>query len=208
MKNAARSWFRITALGLALTATACVDNSTDTGNAPAAAEAVAAAPVVVMTTNKGSVEIELYPDKAPASVENFLNYAESGFYDGTVFHRVIPEFMIQGGGYDGDGNRKDTRPPISNEADNGLKNTVGTIAMARTSAPDSATAQFFINVKENTFLDHKDKTPQGWGYAVFGKVIAGMDVVKAIETTPTADAGGAFRNQPTETVIIESIRKK
>jgi cyclophilin family peptidyl-prolyl cis-trans isomerase len=207
MKSVARPWHSITALGLALVIAACSGSNGENENAGDTNEA-GSNPVVVMTTNKGSVEIELYPDKAPVSVENFLSYVDSGFYDGTIFHRVIPDFMIQGGGYDADRNRKETRPPIKNEADNGLKNTVGTIAMARTSAPDSATAQFFINVKDNAFLDHKGTTPQGWGYAVFGKVVSGMDVVEAIENSPTSDGGGAFKNLPTEPVIIESMKRK
>ncbi len=165
-------------------------------------------PVVAMKTNLGEVEIELYPEKAPATVENFLAYVDDHFYDGTIFHRVIPNFMIQGGGYDADHQHKKTRAPIKNEADNGLKNEVGTIAMARTSDPDSATAQFFINVKDNGFLDFKSKTLQGWGYAVFGKVTRGLDVVRKIENTPTSNHGGAFQNAPDEPVIIESVRRK
>jgi cyclophilin family peptidyl-prolyl cis-trans isomerase len=165
-------------------------------------------PVVSMKTNKGVITIELYPDKAPKSVENFLAYAESGFYDGTIFHRVIPAFMIQGGGYTSGLERKETRPPVANEANNGLKNQVGTVALARTSDPHSATSQFFVNVKDNAFLDFKSETPQGWGYTVFGKVIEGMDVVNAIEHTPTSDRGGAFQNLPEDQVIIESVTMK
>jgi cyclophilin family peptidyl-prolyl cis-trans isomerase len=165
-------------------------------------------PVVTVKTNKGTITLELYPDKAPKSVENFIAYAESGFYDGTIFHRVIPQFMIQGGGYTAGLDRKDTRPPVQNEANNGLKNELGTIAMARTSDPHSASSQFFINVKNNAFLDFKSETPQGWGYTVFGKVIEGIDVVHAIENTPTSDRGGAFANLPTDQVVIESVSVK
>ncbi len=161
-----------------------------------------------MKTNKGRIEIELYPDKAPKTVENFLSYVDDGYYDGTIFHRVIADFMIQGGGYDPNRDRKATRDAVANEANNGLKNEVGTIAMARTSDPHSATAQFFINVKDNKFLDFTAETPGGWGYAVFGKVVEGMDVVRVIEQVPTSDKGGAFRDLPNEEVVIESIRRK
>ena len=164
--------------------------------------------VVIVQTNMGAIEIELYPDEAPATVENFLEYVDDEFYDGTVFHRVIEDFMIQGGGYDSDQNKKPTREPVKNEADNGLKNTTGTVAMARTSVPDSATSQFFINVADNEFLDFKSATPTGYGYAVFGKVISGIDVVEAIETAPIVEGQGAFKQSPKETVIIESIRRK
>ena len=165
-------------------------------------------PVVTMKTNKGTITLELYPDKAPKSVENFIAYAESGFYDGTIFHRVIPDFMIQGGGYTAGLDRKDTRPAVQNEANNGLKNELGTIAMARTSDPNSAISQFFINVKNNAFLDFKSETPQDWGYCVFGKVTDGIDVVHAIEHAPTSDRGGAFQNLPTDQVVIESVTVK
>jgi cyclophilin family peptidyl-prolyl cis-trans isomerase len=165
-------------------------------------------PVVTMKTNKGTITLELFPDKAPKSVENFVAYADAGFYDGTIFHRVISDFMIQGGGYTAGLDRKETRPPVPNEANNGLKNELGTIAMARTSDPNSATSQFFVNVKNNAFLDFKSETPQGWGYTVFGKVIDGIDVVHAIEHTPTSDRGGAFANLPTDQVVIESVTVK
>jgi len=209
MKIATRSWLKIT--GLAFVLTLAVGACSGGGDEPAGEDAGAAAnsnPVVVLKTSKGTIELELYPDKAPATVENFLQYVDDGFYDGTVFHRVIPDFMIQGGGYVADQTKKESRPPVKNEADNGLKNTDGTVAMARTSIPDSATAQFFINVKDNSFLDHTAPTPQGYGYAVFGKVIAGMDVVETIENTPTKDGGGAFRNLPEESVVIESASRK
>jgi peptidyl-prolyl cis-trans isomerase A (cyclophilin A)/peptidyl-prolyl cis-trans isomerase B (cyclophilin B) len=166
------------------------------------------APVVIVQTNLGAIEIELYPDKAPTTVENFLQYVDDEFYDGTVFHRVIEDFMIQGGGYDTDENKKPTREPVKNEADNGLKNTTGTVAMARTSVPDSATSQFFINVADNEFLDFKSATPTGYGYAVFGKVVSGIDVVETIETAPIVKGQGAFKQSPEETVVIETIRRK
>jgi cyclophilin family peptidyl-prolyl cis-trans isomerase len=166
------------------------------------------APVVIIQTNLGAIEIELYPDKAPATVDNFLEYVDDEFYDGTVFHRIIEDFMIQGGGYDTDENKKPTREPVKNEADNGLNNATGTVAMARTSVPDSATSQFFINVADNEFLDFKSATPTGYGYAVFGKVVSGIDVVEKIETAPIVDGQGPFKQSPKETVIIETIRRK
>lgn len=159
---------------------------------------------VTMETNKGVITLELDREKAPATVENFVTYAEAGHYDGTVFHRVIPGFMIQGGGFDGDMKQKATNPPIKIEADNGLKNTRGTVAMARTSDPDSATSQFFINVADNGFLDHKSPTTQGWGYAVFGRVTDGMDVVESIEAVKTGNSGG-HQNVPVEDVIIQKV---
>jgi peptidyl-prolyl cis-trans isomerase A (cyclophilin A) len=165
-------------------------------------------PIVVLKTTEGEIDIELFADKAPLSVANFLSYVDEGFYDGTVFHRVIKDFMVQGGGYDGAREKKPTREPIKNEAGNGLKNEVGTVAMARTSVPDSATSQFFINTENNAFLDHRDESPDGYGYAVFGKVVRGMDVVEKIEVTPTDDAGGAFRNLPKSPIVIESARRK
>lgn len=165
-------------------------------------------PVVIIQTSAGTIEAELFAKKAPKSVANFLAYAKSGFYDGTIFHRVIPSFMIQGGGFDTNFNKKPTRAPIVNEAGNGLRNEKGTLAMARTGEVDSATAQFFINAKNNAFLDQKDTTQRGFGYAVFGKVIKGMDVVRKIEDSKTSNFGGAFANRPVETIEIESIRLK
>jgi cyclophilin family peptidyl-prolyl cis-trans isomerase len=162
-------------------------------------------PVVLMQTNKGAIKIELDQEKAPISVRNFLDYVKAGHYDGTIFHRVIPGFMIQGGGFDAKMLQKPTGAPIKNEATNGLKNLTGTIAMARTNVVDSATAQFFINVVDNAFLDHKNQSPQGFGYAVFGKVVEGMDVVKTIEKVPTANRGG-HQNVPVDAVVIESVR--
>jgi peptidyl-prolyl cis-trans isomerase B (cyclophilin B) len=159
---------------------------------------------VNMQTNKGTIVLELYPDKAPETVANFVEYARSGFYDGTIFHRVIPGFMIQGGGFEPDMKQKKTRAPIKNEADNGLSNLTGTIAMARTPDPNSATSQFFINVKDNKFLDYTAPTPQGWGYCVFGKVTEGMDVVHAIEQVPTTTKAG-HQDVPVDPVVIEKV---
>ena len=167
--------------------------------------AVAANPKVEMETSKGKMVIELYPEKAPETVKNFLNYVEAKFYDGTIFHRVIPNFMIQGGGFTSDMKIKPAGAPIKNEADNGLKNERGTIAMARTGDPHSATAQFFINSVNNDFLNHKGKTQQGWGYVVFGKVITGMDVVDAISSAKTVTRG-RFRDVPAEAIEIRSAR--
>ena len=159
---------------------------------------------VTMETNKGVITLELDRSKAPVSVENFITYAKSGHYDGTIFHRVIPGFMIQGGGFDTSMQQKDTNPPIKNEAANGLKNDKGTVAMARTNVPDSATSQFFINAKDNDFLNHTSPTPQGWGYAVFGKVTGGMDVVVSIENVSTSNKGG-HQDVPVSDVIIEKV---
>jgi peptidyl-prolyl cis-trans isomerase B (cyclophilin B) len=140
---------------------------------------------VIIETTKGNITLELDSEKAPESVANFVTYAKSGHYDNTIFHRVIPGFMIQGGGFDTDMKQKGTNPSIKIEADNGLKNLNGTVAMARTNDPNSATSQFFINLKDNGFLDHTSPTPQGWGYAVFGKVTDGMDTVTSIERVKT-----------------------
>ncbi len=161
-------------------------------------------PVVRMSTTLGDIEIELYPDKAPLTVRNFLKYVNSNFYNGTVFHRVIPGFMIQGGGFQTGLRQKTARAPIKNEAGNGLKNLAGTVAMARTPDPHSAAAQFFINAVDNGFLDHTAKTPTGWGYCVFGKVISGMDVVQKIEAVPTATVG-PFENVPEQDVLIKKM---
>jgi peptidyl-prolyl cis-trans isomerase A (cyclophilin A) len=170
--------------------------------------ALAQNPRVEFKTSMGSFTLELYPDKAPKTVANFLQYANAGFYKGTVFHRVIDGFMIQGGGFEPDMKQKATRDPIENEAGmaskGGLKNELGTIAMARTSVPNSATAQFFINVKDNGFLDYRDPSPQGIGYAVFGRVVRGLDVVLLIAKVPTATAAG-MQNVPQKPVIIESV---
>lgn len=162
-------------------------------------------PIVVLETSMGTVKIELFAKEAPLSVKNFLDYASSGFYDGTIFHRVIPNFMIQGGGFTVDMNEKPTKAPVKNEAGNGLKNDRGTLAMARTNIVDSATAQFFINVIDNGFLNHRDETVRGFGYAVFGKVIDGMAVVDKIAATRTGMKNG-FSDVPATPVVIKSIK--
>ena len=162
--------------------------------------ALAADPQVDIKTNQGTIRLELYPAKAPVSVDNFLQYVKEGHYNGTVFHRVIKNFMIQGGGFDKDMRQKSTRGQIKNESTNGLVNDIGTVAMARTSVRDSATAQFFINTKNNDFLNYSGETPQGYGYAVFGKVVSGMDVVMKIGETPTGSG-----DVPKSQVVIESI---
>ncbi len=174
------------------------------GLALAAAHAsFAADPRVELRTNHGPIVIELYPDKAPKTVANFLQYVKDGHFNGTVFHRVIPGFMIQGGGFDKDMQQKPTRASLQNEAANGLKNDYGTIAMARTPDPHSASAQFFVNLKDNAFLNFREPTPQGYGYTVFGKVVSGMDVVEKIAKLPTGDSRG-HQNVPRDPVIIES----
>ena len=162
-------------------------------------------PVVELDTNYGAITIELNEEKAPKTVANFLDYVRSGHYDDTIFHRVIDGFMIQGGGMDADINEKPTRAPVENEADNGLKNEAGTIAMARTQDPHSATSQFFINLKDNGFLNHSNKSLQGWGYTVFGKVTSGMDVVNKIKGVPTGRYG-MHADVPKEPVIIQSAK--
>lgn len=162
-------------------------------------------PRVLMSTSMGDIVLELRPDKAPKTVENFLQYVEDGFYEGTVFHRVIDGFMIQGGGFTPDMNKKETRPPVMNEADNGLRNRVGTIAMARTNDPHSATAQFFINVANNANLDFREKRPRAWGYAVFGRVVKGMDVVGDIKSVATTTKG-PYKNVPAEPIVIKEVK--
>jgi len=162
--------------------------------------------MVVMETSEGTIKIELWADKAPITVRNFLRYVDDGFFDGTVFHRVIRDFMIQGGGLASDLKSKATRDPIKNEASPELKNERGTLAMARTSMINSASSQFFINVVDNDFLNQKDKTPMGFGYAVFGKVVEGMDVVDKIKDVPTSTQG-QFENVPVKPVVITSIRR-
>ncbi|MFO1391980.1 MAG: peptidylprolyl isomerase [Agitococcus sp.] len=158
---------------------------------------------VALNTNFGRIVLELDEVKAPKTSANFVEYVKSGHYNGTIFHRVIPNFMIQGGGFEANMNQKSTKAPIENEANNGLKNDVGTIAMARTQDPHSASAQFFINTKKNDFLNHSSKTVQGWGYAVFGKVVEGMDVVTAIEKVRTGNKG-YHGDVPVEPVVIET----
>jgi len=170
----------------------------------AIAQTPAAATKVLMKTSQGDITIELYSAKAPITVKNFLSYVKDKFFDGTIFHRVIPNFMIQGGGMTAEIHEKAAKPPIKNEAGNGLKNARGTIAMARTPEVDSATCQFFINLKDNGFLDHKDNSPEGFGYCVFGKVVAGMDVVDAIAKVKTMSKRGN-ENVPIEPVTIVSV---
>ena len=160
--------------------------------------------MVIIRTTFGEITLELDAEKAPKTVENFLNYARDGYYDGTIFHRVIDNFMIQGGGFDTDMQQKPTGEPVENEADNGLKNDFGTVAMARTMEPHSATAQFFINVKDNDFLNHTGKNMQGWGYAVFGKVTEGEAVLDKIRAVATTSRNG-HQDVPTDAVIIESV---
>ncbi len=167
-------------------------------------ETMSANPIIKMETNKGNITIELYADKAPLSTANMVSYVKDAFYDGLIFHRVIPGFMIQGGGMNPDMSEKANKAPIKNEADNGLKNDRGTLAMARTNVPDSATSQFFINLKDNDFLNHTSKTPQGWGYAVFGKVTEGMEVVDSIAAVKTGNHGG-HGDVPLEPVVINKM---
>ena len=162
-------------------------------------------PRVRVETTLGNFELLLNPDKAPKTVANFLGYVNSGFYDDTTFHRVIDGFMIQGGGFTADYERKTTNPPVINEADNGMKNLRGTIAMARTMDPHSATAQFFINVKDNGFLDYTSKSPRGWGYAVFGQVVKGMDTVDKIRKVKTGPGGVFPSDVPQEMVVIKRM---
>ena len=171
-----------------------------------AEDAAAENPKVLLDTSKGEIVLELYADKAPETVKNFLDYVDAEFYDGTIFHRVIPNFMIQGGGFMDDMKQKSTRAQIKNEADTGIENDRGTVAMARTSDPHSATAQFFINTADNDFLNHKKKTPQGWGYAAFGKVIEGMNAVDAISAVETTTRG-PYQDVPVEPVVIKSARR-
>jgi peptidyl-prolyl cis-trans isomerase A (cyclophilin A)/peptidyl-prolyl cis-trans isomerase B (cyclophilin B) len=165
--------------------------------------AQAANPTVELRTNMGTMVLELYPDKAPETVRNFLEYVRSGFYNGTIFHRVIDGFMIQGGGFDADYHQKPTRAPIRNEAANGLKNEIYTVAMARTGDPNSATAQFFINVVNNDFLNYRSPDVVGYGYCVFGKVVKGQDVAQRIAKVPTGAIGPLGSDVPLRTVAIE-----
>ncbi|MBT9612818.1 MAG: peptidyl-prolyl cis-trans isomerase [Burkholderiales bacterium] len=168
--------------------------------------AQAANPMVEMKTNLGSMTLELYADKAPKTVANFLSYVKSGFYQGTIFHRVIDNFMIQGGGFDTNLREKETSAPIQNEANNGLKNEIYSLAMARTSAPHSATAQFFINAQDNDFLNHSAPNMQGWGYAVFGKVVKGQEVAMKIAKVRVGAKGPFPTHVPQQTVVIEEMK--
>lgn len=160
--------------------------------------------MIIMRTTLGAISLELDSERAPKTVENFIAYANDGYYNGTIFHRVITDFMIQGGGFETGMNEKPSGSPIENEADNGLKNDFGTIAMARTTDPHSATAQFFINIKDNDFLNHTAPNSQGWGYTVFGKVVEGLDVLDKIKAVATGSAGG-HQDVPLDDVIIESV---
>lgn len=164
----------------------------------------ASKPQVRIETSMGTVVVELDQTAAPKTVANFMQYVKDGFYDGTIFHRVIKNFMVQGGGFAQDMNEKPTRPPVVNEADNGLKNDLGTIAMARTNDPQSATAQFFINTKNNDFLNFRSKDTQGWGYCVFGKVVEGLNVVTAIENVQTTNTG-MFQDVPASPVVMKKV---
>lgn len=174
---------------------------------PPAPEPAPGNPVAVITTSLGDITIELFEEQAPVSVENFVRYAREGFYNGTIFHRVVPRFMIQGGGYTQDLVEKGTRPPIQNEATNGLRNVRGTVAMARKQALRSATAQFYVNVADNRMLDHTGYSPMDFGYAVFGRVLSGMDVVDRIVSVPTGLKGG-MQDVPLEPVVIKSVTVK
>lgn len=165
---------------------------------------MSANPIIKMETNKGTITIELNSEKAPISSKNMVNYVKDGFYNGLIFHRVIPNFMVQGGGMNPDMSEKATKAQIQNEANNGLKNDRGTLAMARTNVPHSASSQFFINLKDNGFLNHSTETPQGWGYAVFGKVIEGMNIVDEIAKVKTGN-NGQHGDVPLEAVIIEKM---
>ena len=160
--------------------------------------------LITIETNKGTIKVELDADKAPITVENFLSYVNDGFFDNTIFHRVIPNFMIQGGGFESGMNQKDTKDQIKIEADNGLTNDRRTLAMARTNDPNSATSQFFINLKDNAFLNHSSPTDQGWGYCVFGKVTEGMDVVDDMATVSTGNVGG-HGDVPSEDIVMTKV---
>ena len=164
-------------------------------------------PIVELQTTLGDFRLELDHDKAPATVDNFLAYLDGGHYAGTIFHRVIRGFMAQGGGYDASYAKKPTRPPVQNEADNGLNNLRGTVAMARTSDPHSATAQFFVNLADNGFLDHRERSADGWGYTVFGKVVGGMDVVDQMATVATGAKGPFRKDAPQDEIVIQQARR-
>ena len=202
-KRFATGLLAITLPILCVTASACGAPETETPTTAAKPQPkIEGNPVVTLKTTHGDIKIELDAEKAPISTENFLQYVQDGHFDGTVFHRVMPGFMIQGGGFTADMNQKPTRGEIKNEATNGLTNERGTLAMARTNVVDSATAQFFINLVDNTSLNHTAATSQGYGYAVFGRVTEGMDVVDQIAQVPTGSSG-QHQNVPTEPVVIE-----
>ena len=189
---------------LAVSVSACAAQKEPKAETAAAAQPTATSSSmlrVTLSTNMGDIVVDLNPAEAPLSSANFIEYVQSGHYNGTIFHRVIDNFMIQGGGFDQNMQQKPTRASIQNEANNGLKNSRGTIAMARTGDPHSASSQFFINVKDNAFLDHTSPTPQGWGYTVFGQVVEGMDVVDKIKVVQTGNMGG-HQNVPTQPIVI------
>lgn len=188
---------------LAMTHPILAQDTKPAATTDATAEVSSADPQVVLVTSVGEIVLELYPDKAPESVKNFLQYVEEGFYTGTIFHRVIKDFMMQGGGYDEEFEKKETRPAIQNEADNELKNDKYTIAMARTQAPHSATAQFFINTANNEFLNHQGKNRTGWGYTVFGRVIEGQDITEWIGNVPTGASGPFPKDVPVAPITIK-----
>ncbi|HSK76571.1 MAG TPA: peptidylprolyl isomerase [Thermoanaerobaculia bacterium] len=193
---------------LGVTTAAAQTRTASSQKAPAPQKAPVPTPThprVALETSKGNIVVELYQDKAPKTVKNFLDYVKAGFFNGTIFHRVIPGFMVQGGGFTPDMTEKPTRPSIQNEADNGLGNQRGTLAMARTPDPHSAGAQFFINLKDNSPLNHTAKTASGWGYAVFGRVVEGMEVVDAIAQVPTTSKG-PYDDVPAQPVIIKQAR--
>lgn len=190
-------------LGLLLAASSTLASAQATNPSSTQGTTMSTNPQVLLQTNKGNITLELDAEKAPKTVANFLNYVNEGFYNGTIFHRVIPNFMVQGGGFEVGMTQKNTNDPVENEANNGLKNDVYTVAMARTSDPHSATAQFFINVANNDFLNHTNPTPNGWGYAVFGKVIDGTDVVDTLKGAKTGSKG-FHQDVPVEDLIIES----
>ena len=197
--------FFIVALGLAGCGSAETTNPQTQGAEPkASGGTMSANPKVLIETSKGNITIELNAEKAPITVENFIGYVNDGFYNGTIFHRVIPNFMVQGGGMTADMSEKSTKASIQNEANNGLLNDRGTLAMARTNAPHSASSQFFINVADNAFLNFKGENPQGWGYAVFGKVTEGMEVVDAIVGVKTGNHG-MHRDVPVEPVLMNKV---
>lgn len=192
---------------LALTLTGCGGSGADKATEQQSSggnTSMSTNPQILIETNKGNITVELNAEKAPNTVANILAYVNDGFYDGTIFHRVIPGFMVQGGGMKPDMSEKSTKAAIQNEANNGLKNARGTLAMARTNAPHSASSQFFINVADNSFLDFKSESPQGWGYAVFGKVTEGMDVVDAIVAVKTGNKGG-HQDVPVEPVTMTKV---
>lgn len=183
--------------------TSMPDSTADENGGAAEADLDPAGPVVAMRTSLGDLRIELFPDEAPETAANFLEYVEDGFYDGTIFHRVVRGFVIQGGGFTAEMEEKDTRPPIRNEATNGLRNRRGTLAMARTGDPHSASSQFFVNTKDNAMLDHTGQDRRGWGYAVFGRVLSGMETVDRIEASPVVSRDG-HNDVPDTPVVIES----